>query len=780
MKWTSKLLGRSDEANNSNQNHPQDNTPVSPQHNHAATTHCRCCGTILSYPSNINRLKCLTCNTYITLDQSIPFSPSLDSPVMSNPSIPLASLSHLNSAIKLDQNVARCSNEQNTFENVNLLIEKSFGNLTNLNSCFLMAATDDDHYPSLDVHEIRKFYHLLIKLPSQRPVYKLLVHSLYLLKHPPLHLDPTQFNWILIIFEMPLLYECLLQKNTLSYHFNDLCYDIIERIIGITSLLDKPLIKQLTHFWSNLSASDFSHRVDFLNLYITVNISKLFSGSESVSSSLSINTYSDSWYLKTSCHLMSYLFYTNSKYNKIDESCFYNNLVDCIHTYQDFDVWQFNNRIDINDDACENILLMERNRSYFGISVLNGVYKKTSFTFCSYPFLISLGSKINILKYYSKKVMGMQAEEAFISSFTTGNDRASGISFRLPVRRELLLHDSIKQILKYPNDIRKVLKVEFINEQGIDGGGLKKEWFLLLVKELFDPSKGLISYNNENKFAYFAINNTDNNELCYFLGIVIGMAIYNSIILDIKFPNVIYRKLLGYKSCLQDLKEFEPTIYDNLKKLSQMDNIEALELYFEIDIKDIHGVTKTYELIPDGSKILVSNDNKLQYINKYSSFLIDEAINRQFVQFLNGFRHVMGTKLIELFTATEIRKLITGSDNNGNSYDLCLLRSICKYRNCNDSDVLVNNFWKYFESLSFTNQQKLMRFITCTDRIPTTGLSTMDFKITKLKDKGVFSTRLPISHTCFNELCLWEYENFETLKRKLDLAVFESGGFELK
>jgi len=39
-------------------------------------------------------------------------------------------------------------------------------------------------------------------------------------------------------------------------------------------------------------------------------------------------------------------------------------------------------------------------------------------------------------------------------------------------------------------DIKKSLRIEFIDEDGVDAGGLRKEWFLLLVRELFDPQYG--------------------------------------------------------------------------------------------------------------------------------------------------------------------------------------------------------------------------------------------------------------------------------------------------
>ena len=41
-------------------------------------------------------------------------------------------------------------------------------------------------------------------------------------------------------------------------------------------------------------------------------------------------------------------------------------------------------------------------------------------------------------------------------------------------------------------EIKKGLRIEFRGEEGIDAGGLRKEWFLLLVRDVFNPEHGKI------------------------------------------------------------------------------------------------------------------------------------------------------------------------------------------------------------------------------------------------------------------------------------------------
>jgi len=43
-------------------------------------------------------------------------------------------------------------------------------------------------------------------------------------------------------------------------------------------------------------------------------------------------------------------------------------------------------------------------------------------------------------------------------------------------------------------DLKKKLKVTFAGEPGLDMGGLTKEWFLLLVRQIFQPEYGNLDY----------------------------------------------------------------------------------------------------------------------------------------------------------------------------------------------------------------------------------------------------------------------------------------------
>ncbi len=121
-------------------------------------------------------------------------------------------------------------------------------------------------------------------------------------------------------------------------------------------------------------------------------------------------------------------------------------------------------------------------------------HKRTKFSFCQYPFLLSIWAKIQILEYDARRQMQSKARDAFFDSIMTRRNVDQYLTFN--VRRECLVEDSLQAVSgsigSGGEEIKKGLRIVFRGEEGIDAGGLRKEWFLLLVRELFNPDHGMM------------------------------------------------------------------------------------------------------------------------------------------------------------------------------------------------------------------------------------------------------------------------------------------------
>lgn len=155
--------------------------------------------------------------------------------------------------------------------------------------------------------------------------------------------------------------------------------------------------------------------------------------------------------------------------------------------------------------------------------------------------------------------------------------------------------------------------VEFLGEQGIDEGGVSKEFFQLVVEQIFNPDYGMFVHQEETQTVWFNSTSFENEAQFTLIGIVLGLAIYNNIILAVNFPMVVYRKLMGIKGSFADLLDWNPTMYNSLNEMLNYDGADMEDVFmqtFRISYTDVFGNMLTHDLKENADKIFVNQDNK--------------------------------------------------------------------------------------------------------------------------------------------------------------------------
>ncbi|KAL8839770.1 MAG: hypothetical protein Q9170_001581 [Blastenia crenularia] len=446
-------------------------------------------------------------------------------------------------------------------------------------------------------------------------------------------------------------------------------------------------------------------------------------------------------------------------------SAFYNTLLDYCDLVTDFNSWENHQR---------------------------------SFSFCQYPMFLSIWAKIRILEHDARRQMEIRARQAFFNSIMSR--RAVSQYLVVKVRRDCLVEDSLRGVSEVigsgPEDIKKSLRIAFQGEEGIDAGGLRKEWFLLLVREVFDPEHGLFVYDDESHYCYFNPNTFETSDQFFLVGVVLGLAIYNSTILDIALPPFAFRKLLASapsyagpttsmarpdtSPTLADLAEFRPALALGLRRLLEFegDVQQTICRDFVADV-ECYGQPVQVPLCPHGEGKAVTNSNRVEFVDLYVKYLLDTSVSRQFEPFKRGFFSVCGGNALSLFRPEEIELLIRGSDE---PLDVATLRAVAIYDGWKNGEVagdeaVITWFWELFMEATSREQRALLSFITGSDRLPAMGATSLIIKLTCLGDE---STRFPIARTCFNMIGLHRYSSKHILKEKLWTAVAESEGFGLK
>uniref|UniRef100_A0A8C9V9F4 E3 ubiquitin-protein ligase n=1 Tax=Scleropages formosus TaxID=113540 RepID=A0A8C9V9F4_SCLFO len=355
--------------------------------------------------------------------------------------------------------------------------------------------------------------------------------------------------------------------------------------------------------------------------------------------------------------------------------------------------------------------------------------------------------------------------------------------FEMKLHRNNIFEESYRRImsLKRPDVLKARLWIEFESEKGLDYGGVAREWFFLLSKEMFNPYYGLFEYSATDNYT-LQINpnsglcNEDHLSYFKFIGRVAGMAVFHGKLLDGFFIRPFYKMMLGKSISLKDMESVDSEYYNSLKWILENDPTE-LDLRFCID-EDNFGQTYQVDLKPRGSEMVVTNENKKEYIDLVIQWRFVNRVQKQMNAFLEGFTELILIDLIKIFDENELELLMCGlGDVDVNDW-----RQHTVYKNgyCPNHPV-IQWFWKAVLLMDAEKRIRLLQFVTGTSRVPMNGFAELygsnGPQLFTIEQWGT-PDKLPRAHTCFNRLDLPTYESFDDLREKLLMAVENAQGFE--
>ncbi|KAI1081131.1 HECT-domain-containing protein [Whalleya microplaca] len=351
----------------------------------------------------------------------------------------------------------------------------------------------------------------------------------------------------------------------------------------------------------------------------------------------------------------------------------------------------------------------------------------------------------------------------------------------IKVRRSHIFEDSFAEISRQSaTDLKKRLMIKFDQEDGLDYGGLSREFFFLLSHEMFNPFYCLFEYSAHDNYT-LQINphsgiNPEHLNYFKFIGRVVGLAIFHRRFLDAFFIGALYKMILGKPVNLADMEGVDADFHRSLQWMLDNDiSGGILEQTFSTE-DERFGVMTVEDLIPDGRNIEVTNENKKEYVDLMVKWRIEKRIAEQFQAFKEGFHELIPQDLINVFDERELELLIGGIAE----IDVDDWKKHTDYRGYTENDEVIQFFWQTVRSWDGEQKSRLLQFTTGTSRIPVNGFKDLQgsdgprrFTIEKAGEIG----NLPKAHTCFNRLDLPPYKSLEGLQGKLTIAVEETMGF---
>ncbi|RMZ32370.1 hypothetical protein D0859_03491 [Hortaea werneckii] len=357
-----------------------------------------------------------------------------------------------------------------------------------------------------------------------------------------------------------------------------------------------------------------------------------------------------------------------------------------------------------------------------------------------------------------------------------GDARVPHPSLQLNIRRDNVFMDSYKSLyFKSAEEIKYgKLNIRFHGEEGIDAGGVSREWFGSMARQMFNPDYALFNPVASDRTTFHPNPHSDVNEehlsFFKFIGRIIGKALYEGRLLDCHFSRAVYRRILGRTVSLKDMESLDLDYYRSLVWILENDITDVTFETFSVDV-DRFGAEETVDLIPDGRNIPVTEENKQQYVQLVVEHRLITSVQQQLDKFLEGFHDIIPQELVSIFNEQELELLISGLPE----IDLDDWKNNTEYHNYQATSPQIQWFWRAVRSFDKEEKAKLLQFITGTSKVPLNGFKELEGMngISRFNIHRDYSSKekLPSSHTCFNQLDLPEYESYEHLRQQLYTAI---------
>lgn len=615
-------------------------------------------------------------------------------------------------------------------------LETVFGSMACINASFL--AANDNHYgcstkvPGIDLKKAEEAFSVISRFENTS-IKDLIFNNLTNNVIKQVKMSPPDAEALRLFLILPLYHEMRNPRRhaELQGPFADAFNHLSTHAQTI-----------VTVWWEAQNTEYFEMLVDIFKSVIVYEIRQ--SGAKHIKQSFFTQSVTQ---ILIALSKLNKINFSNPKKPKIAAECFY--------------IEDLSNQIDISKD-------------YIGWL---SDHESTSLHLCDYAFLFDVQCKSLLLQIDQQIQMQMAIRTEMFTRlvFSPSYEYHRDQFLNLSVSRNHIVRDTISQISSHDSSqLKKPLRVEFVGEEAEDAGGVKKEFFLLLIKRIFDPVYGMFKQSEETNTIWFSNYPLEDDVMFYLIGAIYGLAIYNSIIIYVPFPLVLYKKLLNEAVMLDDLMDISPTLANNLKQLLDYPDEDVEEVFglcFAVNL-EIFGEIQVHPLKEDGTAIPVTHENKNEYVELYVDFLLNKSVESQFKAFNQGFQKVCGGRIIKLFRSYELMSVVIGNEE----YDWDAFEGNAEYKNgFTVSDQQIRWFWEVFHELPLEDKKKFLLFLTGSDRVPIQGMKDIKIRFQPIADDRYF----PVAHTCFNLLDLPRYKTKEKLKYYLLQAIQQTQGFSL-
>jgi hypothetical protein len=351
----------------------------------------------------------------------------------------------------------------------------------------------------------------------------------------------------------------------------------------------------------------------------------------------------------------------------------------------------------------------------------------------------------------------------------------------IAVRREHIFEDSAAYLANLdPLTLTRTLHIKYDGETGLDYGGMSRDWFLSLSEEMMSEKFELFVRKGNEYFINHHADSAQHIERFYFVGTIMGLAIYHGKLFHSYFNFPFYKSVLERDLTMDDLQLIDEQLYKSLKYIQENDTgIDDLCLTFSVVEELPDGTEREVDLKEKGRNIAVTKENKKEYLELCVQYYLHRG-DKQINAIKSGLYEFVPLNLLtSLFDPEDLSIVIGGVEQ----IDFQDLRANVEYQgDYSEHTPVVQWFWKIVEGMSQDELKHLLHFVTGTFKVPVGGFAHLygsngPQKFTIMR---THKTGMPTAHSCFNRLELPEYYSIDELKKNLFYAITETQGFGLE
>lgn len=219
-------------------------------------------------------------------------------------------------------------------------------------------------------------------------------------------------------------------------------------------------------------------------------------------------------------------------------------------------------------------------------------------------------------------------------------------------------------------DWARLWEISFDGELGVDQGGLRREWYDLVTRFIFDPENQIFVPMEEGAMSVGPNPNPPAHikQKHYRLaGKLVGKSLYESAMgetyrlnLNARLAHSFLAQMIGVGVHSSMLEKDAPELWRSKIKFILENEVDFLDLNFTQEEVKPGGEVVTIELVPNGARMAVTESNKKAYINALAKYLLETRVKNAVTSFLEGLHTLVPDTLLTLWDEAELELLLCG------------------------------------------------------------------------------------------------------------------------